>query len=379
MISRRVEQLEPSIIREMYQRRKPSSIDLTLGEPALPPDAELMDRAWQALRSGPQGYTLNAGLVELREAIAAHHHIPGRSGPEHVIVTVGSEEAVYLALLSLTDPGDEVLHPEPGYPAYRGISRLLGAVPVPYAIRRETGLVARAEAIREAITPRTKVLILNGPSNPFGTIDGEDELRRIAAVAEEHGLVVISDEIYADLSYGITPPSITRFTERAVLVTGLSKSCAMTGLRLGYFIGPAELMKKATLAHQLVVTCASRLAQLAALEVFREPSVLGRHLPFYAAARQAIERVRPSLPVEAPLLLGDGAFYAILDVSRYTADPMKLALELLEEEDVVAVPGTAFGPSGAWFWRLSYAVGADAIAEGLTRISRFLQRRSPIV
>lgn len=377
MISARVASLEPSIIREMYQRRKPTSIDLTLGEPALAPDAGMMDRAWKALNSGPQGYTLNAGLVELRSMIASHHHLSERGGPEHVVITVGSEEAVYLTMLSLTDPGDEVLVPEPGYPAYRGIARLIGATPVPYYLRRETGLVARFEAIKSVITRRTKALILNGPSNPFGTIDDPEELQKIARFCEEHKITVISDEIYSDLYYGPTAPdTITRMTERSVLVTGLSKSCAMTGLRLGYMIASEQLIKKATLAHQLVVTCGPRLAQLAAIEVFKQPSLLRAHVPFYAAARKAIEAVRGELPAEAPLLLGDGAFYAILDVSRY-GDPMSLALDLLDAEDVVAVPGVAFGPTGDWFWRLSYAAGADAITEGLRRIARFLKNRRP--
>lgn len=376
-ISNRAAALEPSIIREMSGRRRPTSIDLSLGEPALPPEPELLERAFARLKSGPQGYTMNAGMPELREAIARHHALAGRGGAEHVIVTVGSEEAVFLALTTLLEVGDEVLIPEPGYPAYRGIARLLGATPVSYAIRRETGLVPRAEAIARVLTPRARVLVLNGPSNPFGTIDDAEELARLADLARQHDVAVVSDEIYRDLYYrAAPPPSITTLHDEAILIGGLSKSCAMTGLRLGYLVAPADLVKKATLAHQLMVTCAPRIAQLMALDVFEHPEHLRAHVPFYARAREAIEAARPTLPAEAPLHLGDGAFYAVLDVSRFAGgDPLRLALELLDEEDVVAVPGIAFGPAGDWFFRLSYAAGADAIREGLARIARFLGRR----
>jgi aspartate/methionine/tyrosine aminotransferase len=295
-----------------------------------------------------------------------------------VIITVGSEEAVYLSMLSVMDPGDEILVPDPGYPAYRGIARLLGAVPVPFAIERATGLVHRRSALESALTPKTRAVILNGPSNPFGTVDSEAELAEIAHLARERGLVVLSDEIYRDLYYGTPPPSIAPLLPSSILIAGLSKSCAMTGLRLGYLIADAELVKKATLAHQLLVTCAPRISQLAALEVFAQPTRLRAHIDHYEAARRALLASAHELPAGADLILGGGAFYAILDVSRYVDPraPMDLAIALLDQEDVVAVPGIAFSQEhGAWFWRLSYAAGAEAAGEGLRRIARFLKKR----
>jgi aminotransferase len=268
--------------------------------------------------------------------------------------------------------------PDPGYPAYRGIARLLGAVPVPFAIEREKGLVHRREAIEAALSPKTRAVILNGPSNPFGTVDSEAELLAIAKLASERGITVISDEIYRDLFYGSRPPSIAPGLPSAIFIAGLSKSCAMTGLRLGYLIADAELVKKATLAHQLLVTCASRISQLAALEVFRAPERLRAHIGHYEAARKGLLEAAQELPEDAGLILGGGAFYAILDVSRWVdpSAPMDLALALLEEEDVVAVPGIAFSRErGAWFWRLSYAAGAEAASEGILRIARFLKKR----
>lgn len=372
-LSKRVAALAPSIIRVMNGRRRPTSIDLSLGQPALPPDPGLVKEALEATEKAGWGYTPNPGIVELREVIAKHHGLPGRDQPQNVIVTVGSEEAVYLALLSSVDPGDEILFPEPGYPAYRGIAGLIGATPVPYPIDRATGLVARADAIEARITERTRIVVLNSPSNPFGTFEDEAELARIAKVCEAHGVTILADEIYRDLVYGDRVfRSITEITDRAILVSGLSKSCALTGFRLGYLVADADFVVQATLAHQLVVTCTARISQHAAVRVFAEPEHLVRHVPYYADARAAVAEAAKALPEDVPLFLGEGAFYAIIDVSRRTDDAYALAVRLLEEEDVVVVPGVAFGPGGEWFWRLSYAAGAETASEGVRRIARFL-------
>lgn len=367
--------LSPSIIREMSRRKGPTTLDLTLGQPGRDPDPDILERALEAHARGPQGYTENAGLLALREAIARHH---GRAGPEEVIVTVGSEQALYLALSSTVSPGDEVLIPEPGYPAYPGIPRLLGAEAVTYPITREGGLVPSVEDIADRVGPKTRAVIWNAPSNPFGSIPDRAATEAMARLAEEKDLVLVSDEIYRDLTYGgadfVGPADLS---SSALLVGGLSKSCALTGFRLGYLCGPAELIAKATLVHQLMVTCAPRLSQLMAIEVFSDPSRLKAHLPDYAEARAALEGARDALPVPEALSLGEGAFYAIVDVSAYlgSGSTLDLALELLAKEDVAVVPGLAFGASGDWFWRLSYAAGAASASEGLRRIGRFLRAR----
>lgn len=378
LASARAQALAPSIIREMSRRRRPSSLDLTLGQPSLPPDQALLARAHARMSETGFGYTENAGLADLRALIAAHHALPDRGGPEHVVVTVGCEQGIYLALTACVDPGDEVLIPEPSFPAYRGVVPLIGGVAVPYPIGRETGLVPRAEAIAARITDKTRAIVLCDPSNPFGTVTPEDELDRIAAVAAQHGLTVVTDEIYRDLRYDGRPhPSFASRYDRTVVVGGLSKSCALTGYRLGYVIGDAALMKHATLVNQLMVTCAPRPAQLVAIEVFENPEVLTAHVPFYMHTRARLRAEAEAMPEDAPLLLGDGAFYAIVDVSAHAdGDPLQLALQLLDEEDVVVVPGVAFGPSGDWFWRMSYAGGPDIAGEGLSRIARFLSSRA---
>lgn len=368
-LSNAVASLAPSIIRQMSGRRRPTSVDLSLGQPALPPDEAVIDRALAKTKQTGWGYTPNAGITELRAAIASHYGLEGRGEADNVIVTVGSEEAVYLALLSAVNPGDEVLFPEPGYPAYRGICRLLGATPVPYPLRREDGFAASADAIAPLVTSRSKVIVLNSPSNPFGCFESEAELRKIAALVESNDMVVLADEIYRDLVYDDSFVSITTMTERSILVSGLSKSCALTGFRLGYLVADAAFVKQATLAHQLVVTCAPRLSQYAALEVFERPELLTAHVPYYAEARAAVVEAGANIP----LFVGKGAFYAIVDVSeRAVGDPFGLAVELFEAEDVIVVPGTAFGADANWFWRLSYAAGAETATEGVRRIARFL-------
>lgn len=377
MVSVRAGGLQASIIRDMSRQCRPSSINLTLGQPSLPPDASVLAAAMRRMETDGFGYTENAGLAELRQIVAEHHGLDNRRTAGHVCVTVGCEQAIYLALTTVVDPQEEVLIPALGFPAYPGICRLLGAEPVLYPIDRKTGLVPRADAIEPLITPKTKALVLNDPSNPFGTCMDADEVRKLAALAERHDLVVISDEIYQDLRYEGQHASICEHTERALLIGGLSKSCAFTGLRLGYVIGPKAFVAAATLVNQLQVTCAPRPAQYAAIEVFRKPDILKAHVPYYEQTRARLRKEAEALPDDATLWLGEGAFYAVLDVSAYVdfEDPMALAMALVEAEDVVVVPGRAFGPGGDWFWRMSYAGGPDVAGEGLSRIARFLNGR----
>lgn len=380
-IAPQIAQLKPSIIREMNQRRRPTSIDLSLGQPALQPDAGVLQRAQAKLLEQTPSYTLNAGLAPLRAKIAAHHGLPGRGGAEHVILTVGSEQALYLALMTTLGPGDEVLIPLPGYPAYPAIVRMLGGVPVPYLVDQQTGLVPRADAIAPLINERTRGILLNSPSNPFGQVTPADELRKIAALCERHQLTLFSDEVYRELVYEGSFTSPCAVSERGLLIGSLSKSCALTGLRVGYLIGDASFMQRATLAHQMMVTCASRFGQLIAQEVFEAPEVMRAHLPYYEAARAQLSGMEDLLPKQARLSLGQGAFYAVLDVSAWAAQgTLQLALQLLEEEDVVVVPGVAFSVPGTppeasdWFIRLSYAAGAEVVAKGFERVARFLHR-----
>ena len=369
MLSSAAANLAPSIIRQMSAKKGPDTIDLTLGQPAWGPEKQLLEKALAVYNDGPQGYTPNAGLPELRELIALHHSCL----PEQVIVTVGSEQAVYLALSSMLERGDQVLIPEPGYPAYPGICRLLGAEPVSYKLSRENQFVPDLQEISALLTDKSKAILVTSPCNPFGSILSQAKCEELKAFARRNDLVVISDEIYRDIYYG-TEAFSTPFDsscDKSILVSGLSKSCAMTGFRLGYLIGPSEFISQATFVHQLMVTCAPRLSQLMAIEVFKEPSYLTRHLSMYTEARKSLL----SMSGQAKLYLGEGAFYAIVDVEEQAmGDSMSLALRLLQEENVAVVPGVAFGSGGDWFWRLSYALGVSTATEGMKRIIQFLAR-----
>lgn len=363
--------LEPSLIREMSGRKRPTTIDLTLGQPGLRAEPELIDRGLAALKNGADGYTENAGLPELRRLLAARHD---RAGPEEAVVTCGSEQAVYLALSCLIEPGDEVLVPDPGYPAYPGIVRVLGGRPRAYPLDFESGGVPDLDVLPSLGTERTRVVVWNTPSNPFGAVPGRELTERLVTLARERGWVVLSDEIYRDLIYEEAFVSPGSMSPDVVVVSGLSKSRALTGFRIGYLTGPSEFCLAATRLNQLMVTCAPRLAQLMAIEVFRSPESLRAHVPFYAQARAAIRESEGLLPSQARLHLGPGAFYAMVDVRAYAGEgSLALALELLETEDVAVVPGRAFGPGGEGWWRLSYAGGADLVHPGLERIARFLK------
>lgn len=374
VLSPRAQALEPSIIREMSARKGPATVDLTLGQPSQAPDRELIERAMARYWEGSPGYTENAGMLELREALARHHKLPS---PLSVIVTVGSEQAVYLALTSMLEEEDEVLLPDPGYPAYRGIVRLLGGVPVAYDIKPELGMIPDVAQLEALCTPKTKAIIWNAPSNPFGVIPPDSITTSAITLTKKRGIAFISDEIYRDLQYGRVPKMPSEIDSDIFLVSGLSKSCALTGFRLGYLTGPESFIKKATLASQLMVTCAPRLSQLMALDIYSNPKYLRAHIPFYEQARVAVAEACKYLPKEASLRLGEGAFYATIDVRAWLHEQrnsMDLALQLLKEEDVALIPGVAFGDRGDWFLRLSYAAGAELAAKGVKRLGRFLER-----
>lgn len=349
----------------MSRRKKASTIDLTLGQPSAEPDPILMERALAAYYKGAKGYTENAGLSELRALIGSHY---GRS-MEEVLVTVGSEEAVYLAFSTLLNPGDEVLIPVPGYPAYPGIVKMMGGVAVPYPIEANQGRKPSWAVIEPFVSPRTKVILWNAPSNPFGTIPDKVCTEQVVEEAAKQNIVVMSDEIYRDLVYEDFEFAAP-VGSHVVTVGGLSKSCALTGFRLGFLLAPAEFVKRATLVHQLMVTCAPRLSQLFAVEVFCRPEVLKAHLPLYRAARKALREGASQLPDHVGLSLGEGAFYATLEFEDTEQDSLALAVQAVEQADVAVVPAEAFGGRG--FWRLSYAAGAEAAAEGLRRLGSFL-------
>jgi aspartate/methionine/tyrosine aminotransferase len=357
--------IAPSLIRALNARKQPGDIDLGLGEPTLRPNPGPLQEALEWVRANGCPYSPNAGFPDLREAIAARYGAPDT----RACVTVGSEEALYLAVKTVLDPArDEVLIPEPCYPAYPKICALEGVRSRTIGFSAESGFAPRADRVLEALGPNTRLLILASPANPTGRVWPEGELRALAAgLVERPGppVWVLSDEVYRELYYTPEPPlSLAGLYPHTLVAGSLSKSCALTGLRLGWLIGPAEVITQAVTAHGLVNTAAGTIGQRAALAIFREPALLAAHRPSYAAKREMLLQAARRYGVE--LVAPEGAFYAMVHLPRERA-----AERLLEEHRVVTVPGHAFGSSAAGWLRVSWVASDAALTEGLRRIGEF--------
>jgi aspartate/methionine/tyrosine aminotransferase len=373
----RLAAIAPSLIRAINARKRDGDIDLGLGEPTLRPELAPFEAALELVRRGGLPYTPNAGLPELREAIAGYHGFAGLDAAANVCVTIGSEEALYLALKTVLDPAhDEVLIVEPCYLAYPKLCALEGIRHRSVAFDPAEGFRPRASAVLDALRPDTRMIIINTPCNPTGRVWPEAELKALAdGLARRADLVyVLSDEVYRELYYGDAPPaSIAHFHPHALVAGSLSKSNALTGLRLGWLIGDAKIVGEATKVHQLVNTAASTLSNHVALEIFRRPASLAAHRPLYQRQRtlllDALDRHRiEHAPVE-------GAFYCFVRLpAALAADSLAAAERLLDEQRVVTVPGIAFGAAGEGWLRLSWVAAPDALATGIERIADFFGR-----
>jgi len=367
--------LTPSLIRAIHARKQPGDIDLGLGEPVLRPDPAPFEAAMERMRAQGTPYSPNAGLAELREAVARYHGLPGMSDGASVVITIGSEEALYLAVKTLADPAaDELLVVEPGYPAYPKMCQLEGIAHRAVRLRPEDGFRPSADAVLEALGPETRLIVLNTPCNPTGRIWPEAELRALAeGLRRRPGrpVWVLVDEVYRELFYTPDPPvSLARFHPYTVTVGSLSKSNALTGMRIGWMIAPPEVVAEALKVHGLLTTAAPTFSQWVAEEVFRTPGALSAHRQVYLDRRAALLRAAAAHGVE--LIPPDGAFYALAKLPPPLAgDSLAAAARLLDQHRVVAVPGVAFGEAGEGWLRLSW-VGDEAIlCEGMARIGRF--------
>ena len=375
-----VSEIPPSLIRAINARKRPGDIDLCMGEPTLRPDPAPFQAATDWVREHGCPYTPNAGWNELREVIAAYAPLVGGAGARSVCVTVGSEEALYLAVKTALDPArDEVLVVEPAYLAYAKICMLEGVRHRMVPLSAEDSFAPRAEVVLEALGPDTRMVVLNTPGNPTGRIWPEAELRRLAeGLAARPGppVYVLSDEVYRELYYTAEPPaSIARFHPHSLVAGSLSKSSAMTGLRLGWLVGPEEVISAAVKVHQFVNTAASTFAQLVALELFRTPGALAAHRPVYQAVREGMLSAAERHGV--PLLAPEGTFYALVRLPPSLAgDSLGAVGRLLEEKRVVTVPGLAFGESAEGWIRLSWVAEEEALEEALRRIASFFRENA---
>lgn len=370
-----VSEIPPSIIRAINARKRPGDIDLCMGEPTLRPDPAPFERATEWVREHGCPYTPNAGVDELRERIAAYCALPGGAGAAGVCVTVGSEEALYLAIKTVVNPSrDEVLVVEPAYLAYAKLCVLEGIRHRGVALAPEDGFAPSAVRVLEALRPETRLVVIASPCNPTGRVWPEAELRALAeGLSRRPGppVYVLSDEVYRELYFTPEPPvSIASLYPHTLVAASLSKSNALTGLRLGWLAGPPEVVSAAIKVHQFVNTAASTFSQVVALELFRDPESLAAHRPFYERTRAALLAAADRHCV--PHLPPEGTFYCLLKLPAGLANGSLAAAErLLEEQRVVAVPGIAFGDSAEGWLRLSWVTGEDLLDEALRRISVF--------
>ncbi|HET6972611.1 MAG TPA: aminotransferase class I/II-fold pyridoxal phosphate-dependent enzyme [Pyrinomonadaceae bacterium] len=370
---KRLQGIEKSVIRQVFDRAQPGSLNLGLGEPDLPTPDVIRRAAVAAIVEEQNGYTSHAGLPALREKVANEYpYLEGR--PERVVITAGSQEALYLALLTLVDEGDEVLLPNPGFVAYPTIVRMAGGTSRFYRLPREHGFAFDIDEFRRTLTPQTKVVVCISPSNPTGRILTNEDLHAIANTLRDHGAYLISDEIYRDLYYtDERPGSLSSFSDRTIVISGLSKSMSMTGWRLGWVCGAEELIKAMLVLHGYVTTCASTVSQKASLVAWSdeaEEARAGFRDTFRARRDHLLGLVESELRLKA--VTPDGAFYTMLDVSEYGSS-MKVAEALLEEK-VITVPGAAFGSEGEGFLRVSFCADKEMLDEGVQRIKKAIHR-----
>lgn len=363
--ARRMDGIERTLIRRIFDSAPPGSINLGLGQPDLPTPARIAVAGVDGIAAGKTAYTSTAGDPALRSAIAQRYPWCAR-GPGNVVVTIGSQEAVFTSVLTMVDPGDEVLVPDPGYPAYPVIAKLVGGVPVSYPLRPERGFRLDPAEIESRLSPRTRLVVVCSPSNPTGAVDGAAEVDRLADLLSRRGVAWLSDEIYGGFVYEGTARSLSKtFPEGGLVVSGVSKDMSMTGWRIGWVVGPEPLIVRITAAHQYVVTCASSVSQAAALAAVSPEADAERAdmLALFRRRRDVMHEELARIPGLTPVW-PDGAFYFFLDVRRF-GDSIALAERVLARRGVITIPGDAFGPGGAGFLRLSYAASEDDIRKGV--------------
>jgi len=355
-------------------------ISLGIGEPDFDTPWHVRESTVFALERGATHYSSNFGYLDLRRALARYvsKMFGAEYNPENeVLITVGVSEALDLALRALLNPGDEVIYHEPCYVSYRATILFAHGVPVEVETRAENGFRLTRAMLEAKVTPRTKVLMLNFPNNPTGAVMSRADLVDIAAFAVERDLIVITDEIYAELTYDTPHTSIVSLPglrDRTIFLHGFSKAWAMTGFRLGYACGPAELIEAMMKIHQYTMLCASSLSQKAALEALVRPEAdVAEMVNEYRRRRNFIAAAFTDMGVECHRALG--AFYAFPSVARFGLPAKEFSLQLLREEKVAVVPGTAFGACGEGFVRCAYATSMDNIKEAMVRIRRFISRR----
>ncbi len=380
-LSNTIRNLKPSGIRKFFDiaATMDDVVSLGIGEPDFPTPQPIIDAGMQSLKAGETHYTSNAGILELRLALAAHlEELYGlKYDPlSEIIITVGVSEALYLTFAALLNPGDEVIIPTPCFVSYQAEVSLAGGKPVEIYTSMEDDFQPNPAVIEKAITPRTKAILLGYPNNPTGAVVSRDRLNAIANLAEKHNILIISDEIYDRLVYGhehVCFAALPGMQDQTVLLGGFSKAYAMTGWRIGYAAGPADLIQGLMRVHQYSVMCAPTISQYAALEALK----VGE--PFVQEMKAEYDRRRHLIydglnQLGLPTFEPHGAFYAFPSVHDTGLSDKMFAERLLVEEKVAVIPGSAFGEAGSGFVRCSYATKYELIEKALEKIGNFVKR-----
>ena len=380
-LSKTITTIEPSGIRKFFDivSEMDDAISLGVGEPDFDTPWHIRDEGIYSLEKGRTFYTSNAGLKELKIEISKY--LDRRFGLSYdynkeMLVTVGGSEAIDIAMRAMLDPQDEVLIPQPSYVSYVPCCVLANGTPVPIELKAENEFRLTAEELEAAITPKTKLLVMPFPNNPTGAVMEKKDLEAVAEVVKKHDLFVLSDEIYAELTYldnHVSIASIPGMRERTIVINGFSKSHAMTGWRLGYACGPEVIIKQMLKIHQFAIMCAPTNSQYAAIEGLRhcEDEVQQMRNAYNQRRRYLVnEFAKMKLECFEPF----GAFYIFPSIKEFGMTSEEFAMRFLEEEKVAVVPGSAFGESGEGFLRVSYAYSLEDLKEAIGRLSRFVER-----
>ena len=380
-LSKKIVDIEPSGIRKFFDvvNDMPGAISLGVGEPDFDTPWRVREEGIYSLEKGRTFYTSNAGLMELRNEISSY--VSRKYGlsyhaAKEIMVTVGGSEAIDVALRCMTDPGDEVLIPQPCYVSYVPCAVMADAVPVVIELKEENNFKLTRKQLEESITDKTKILILAFPNNPTGAVMTKEELAELVPVIIENDLFVISDEIYAELTYDNRHCSIASFPgmkERTVVINGFSKAFAMTGWRLGYACAPHNIMEQMIKLHQFAIMCAPTNSQFAAVEAMRNcDAEVSKMVEAYNQRRRYLLNAFEQMGIECfePF----GAFYVFPSIKKFGMTSEEFCTKLLQEEKLAVVPGTAFGACGEGYVRISYAYSIENLKVGLERIKNFINR-----
>lgn len=380
-ISDKIKNIKPSGIRKFFDivSEMKDAISLGVGEPDFDTPWHIRDEGIYAFEKGKTFYTSNAGLKGLREEIS--NYILRKQNIKYnpmdeILVTVGGSEAIDIGLRAMINEGDEVIIPQPSYVSYAPCADLAGAKCVFIDLKAENEFKLTAEELKDAITDKTKVLVLPYPNNPTGSIMEKSELEEIAKVIIENDIFVISDEIYSELTYKgehVSIASLPNMQERTLLINGFSKAYAMTGWRLGYACGPKELLKEMTKIHQYAIMCAPTISQYAAIEALKNGDDDVKQMKqAYNQRRRFLMNAFKEMKLDC--FEPYGAFYVFPCIKEFGMTSEEFATKFLEEEHVAAVPGNAFGDSGEGFLRISYAYSLETLKIAMERLARFVEK-----